>query len=1291
MRPGAGQGAPAPTQSQIPLLDLVPGAAQAPSAAPALVGGGSGTLADGAGTPLDGSGTLTDGAGKAAEGPGKMAGGARGSELGRAYGMLPPPPVVTSVESLIRSYSGSGSGSGTNSPPGAGGVGLVIRGASEQTLGSGSPPAARRSVDVSSPAHSPARQASLSGSPGSLGGARRSLVPHWLEAGGGAGGGGDGRRPSKNLDMAGQDLLARAVGKALERTNNYELGVGLPVYELVKSNQRLKAQLNAYKALLLLVFTISFLALMIKVRNTALAGEQTLALMELFLNEEFHYIAEPPGLFGGEAPFFKKKYADVQSEAEWWQWASGPLMQGLFGGGSAPASGSPGPLYGFPRPTAFGQLYLLGGSNGGVLMRSSRVPPVGCGIAGLSASQVCYPEWEEGEQDTAPFGNLSAFALAEPLSSARSQQLAAKAFNWSQAPYNDFEGTGLGHLGFLDYNQYGYGGYMVDLPANNAGNATVQALLNMLLGGWTDVQTRLISVEFNVFNPDTRIVTACRLFTEVSQTGWVRPSYRFYHIKALAWSKLPGIYWFAFIVFIALLLLFTLAWMRGVLLARRTCSHLSRFNTFFDLALIVLFWVVVARVTQLSNRSSVVSPSALEKTLASQTFTPGIYQTGRAMHDMDALCAVNLVLCAVKFVGFLPFKTTRVLWNTIAAALKDIIVLGLVVFLFWGAFAVGSHTTFGSLGFEDFARVDRTFGTLMVLMFSGALDFNAMREVSFLSAPVFYAIYMIFMWGVMLNLFVAIIVNTYERYSVSQNNFDKWLADNRGAQVGSIVLLHPQVVWSALKRGWLRLRLACVGRRAKECLEIGAKVPPSSFIRRAIPTSLGSMRTTITNSSRNGGSNTHGKARRASAGSSEDEDEPGYVAPAAAQSLSEAMRLVMEQAPGTDRAQVAQDLVLPFRTYFFLCVRQVLWLKAVRKTRQVLQEYSDGSELEGTFVGRWRKEVDFATGDLSRDISLWDSIKHYLRACFKGGGSAVSSKGEAAEERRVSMLMRMAGIGGPDPQQQNQQQQNQQQGRESELAAGGISLVAINSRVGSPESATSMRTQQGTQGAKPPNAVSPALRRERQQIRHALLLQEQLKFERELVELKDGIHQVLRDTASLFRRHRLSFNGIVLATWTLMKDDERLQELHYDQLRELLSPGCLELRRPCALCLEDDISSRAQTLLYNYARLCKRNEVRNGKQQRFPRFHRKPLQRPAPPRQAPPPDDVEQGGAQLAGGALLSSNQAKPGVQQERQRQRQRQQPVPVPPSDNPPPPPNNPPPPQQAQHRYSFIAYKRG
>ena len=134
----------------------------------------------------------------------------------------------------------------------------------------------------------------------------------------------------------------------------------------------------------------------------------------------------------------------------------------------------------------------------------------------------------------------------------------------------------------------------------------------------------------------------------------------------------------------------------------------------------------------------------------------------------DALCSINLVLATVKLVGFMPFKTTRTIYSTMSGVFQDILVLSAVICIFWAGFSIGGHLTFGSLGFFNFDRIDRTFGTLMVLMFSGEFNdpsFNEMREVSFFSSPIFYGMYMIFMWGVMLNLFVAIILIAYERYA----------------------------------------------------------------------------------------------------------------------------------------------------------------------------------------------------------------------------------------------------------------------------------------------------------------------------------------------------------------------------------------------------------------------------------------------------------------------------------------------------------------------------------------------
>ncbi len=73
-----------------------------------------------------------------------------------------------------------------------------------------------------------------------------------------------------------------------------------------------------------------------------------------------------------------------------------------------------------------------------------------------------------------------------------------------------------------------------------------------------------------------------------------------------------------------------------------------------------------------------------------------------------------------------------------------------------------------------------------------------------------------------------------------------------------------------------------------------------------------------------------------------------------------------------------------------------------------------------------------------------------------------------------------------------------------------------------------------------------------------------------------------------------------------MQDNSRLQELDFEEARELLSPGCLEMRRKCRYCNDEEISSRAQRLVELVGKLRKRKVFGTGyNQTRFPRFRRK--------------------------------------------------------------------------------------
>jgi len=890
---------------------------------------------------------------------------------------------------------------------------------------------------------------------------------------------------SRKYTTGGMQLVAQGakIQSSIEKLEDN----GVPLYELFKASRLVKTQSKVYEGLFFLIFMVLFALIYIELRKVSFAGESTEALLDLFLKEEFTQV-NVPGLEDQE-PFFQKTYDDIKTLEEFWLWVFGPLLNGLYFGPYGVNYTSNQQKFGLPMDT--GQLYVLGSSTGGVLFRSFRILPGNCKApdqvyqtASIGSPQ-CYGKWDPSHEQTDSFGP------------------GTTGFTYTQNFGSSLEGTYLGEL-YFNRNQYGSGGYGVDLPTNNGGNQVFNTINSLFQGNWADVATRAISAEFQVFDPATNVLTACRFFTEFSQTGNVRPSYRFYHINAVMWKDLGGFYIFLSIVFLVLLVFFTFKWFARIFSATNLSRTILRWNVLFDSIVLVLFWVSISKLAYLASKE-VMSVSSLQETLNNQGFTGGLFADAESYHSVDALVSIILMLATVRLISFLPFKTTKTIWATLTGSVKDIVILGLVIILFWAGFSTGAHLTFGNLGFEDFDRIDRTFGTLMVLMFSGDMDYNAMRDVSFMSAPIFYAVYMIFMWGVMLNLFVAIIVITYERFSDVQQNFDNWKKEHHGTERVCIIMTDPQKVYHKCRQAWLELKRRSYGSKFKD--EVQGPM---------IELSERSKTPEISEASK----------------------------------LREQMQEVLRESIST-RDESSRSLNHPFKQYFRKQVHRVMWAKEVEKTRRMIEEIDEKHAREGAFIKKWRREVDYAqergTGHETLYIFFWNLC---CRCCPKRA---------------------------------------QQNDDESEASIDGEKLLSgpSSKSVGSSQSLT----QEGL--------------RRREQIQQYYLLNEVIRQERELCNAKSEIQKILSDTQKLFKKHRVSFNRLLRKAWNNTSDEERLEEIKLAEIKEMLSPGCVEERRKCKLCSQQEIDARAQKLITHYLFLKKRKAALAGKKKmRRPRIRR---------------------------------------------------------------------------------------
>jgi len=868
-------------------------------------------------------------------------------------------------------------------------------------------------------------------------------------------------------------LLRRSTNmRAPDEFDAISNGDGIPLYELVKGSRRINAERRCLEGLLFLLFTVLFGVLVVWTRKTSYAAETTETVLDLFVNEEFKALDVQS--LADEDVFFYKSYSDIRTREEWWQWAFGPLLDGLFYGEVSFEEES------MTRLTLLknlSQLYVLGGETGGIVIRTARVKPTPCGVI----DRMCYGAWDESNDVVSKENFLNPDVSIDPLFE--------KAFEYRESGLgSEFRGTLLGEF-IWGLNDFGPNGFYLDLPANNAGNLTVRAFESLFGADYIDEATRVIAVEFNVFSPVTKVVTAARLFTEISQTGLVRPSFRFYHLNALMFSDFGGL-WFFVAVFFALLVVFTINWFYQCLCAHNFVRHISRWVVIFDALILFLFWLSVCRIMLLTLTCPVLLEEQFYETYERGGFTNNVFECARSYHNVDATCSITLMVATVKLVGFMPFKTTRTIWSTLEGATKDILVLGSVVLMFWAGFAIGSHLTFGSLGLSEFNRIDRTFGTLMVLMFSGSVDFNAMRDISFYSAPFFYALYMIFMWGVMLNLFVAIIVLTYERHTDVQQNFENWVNQHHGVDWGCIVLTYPEIFAHKIRTVFFKARVAMFYRSDVQ------KLANSPRIRKNRPKGQEEL-----------------------------------------SQLRNLMQIIKCARDPAERAAASEQLGYPYRKYLQRVVREMMWRRALRRTKIVLKYLMDDDEQADSFLSKWREEFTFAKGTSHTAIQLHTLLMSWF-------WPSLLSRQQQAPARQDSFL----------------------------TLAGSMQSHALRSGTNSDGSFQSFQ-----------------FRANSHRILKLVRLQKIQRKEEQLIKHKKIIQGVIESTRKNFFKHRIDFDGILRFAWRKTKsEEERLRNLDLGDLEEMFSPGCSNTE--CPHCKNIDVTELAKQLLLNYSELKKSRE-----------------------------------------------------------------------------------------------------
>ncbi|XP_017116014.1 polycystic kidney disease 2-like 2 protein [Drosophila elegans] len=300
---------------------------------------------------------------------------------------------------------------------------------------------------------------------------------------------------------------------------------------------------------------------------------------------------------------------------------------------------------------------------------------------------------------------------------------------------------------------YRTGGYTVDLDYDKEKNLkTITDLKNI---HWLDRGSRLSLIEFNLYNENTDIFQSVKLIAEIPPTGGVIPQahlqtvkeYSFFTDRSMVMTVIY-IFWYIMIIYYTIQEVFELR------KAGFKNYFFSMLNILDCVILLGCYLALVYNVWHTFWVQSITARARVELT----------YQS------LDVLCFWNIIyvdmmailafLVWIKIFKFISFNKTLVQFTTtLKRCSKDLAGFSLMFGIVFLAYAQLGLLLFGTKH-PDFRNFITSILT-MIRMILGDFQYNLIEQANRVLGPIYFLTYILLVFFILLNMFLAIIMETY--------------------------------------------------------------------------------------------------------------------------------------------------------------------------------------------------------------------------------------------------------------------------------------------------------------------------------------------------------------------------------------------------------------------------------------------------------------------------------------------------------------------------------------------------
>ncbi|KAM8717323.1 hypothetical protein ACLKA7_004083 [Drosophila subpalustris] len=302
-------------------------------------------------------------------------------------------------------------------------------------------------------------------------------------------------------------------------------------------------------------------------------------------------------------------------------------------------------------------------------------------------------------------------------------------------------------------NTYNSGGYTVDLTYDKEENLKI--IENLKSNRWLDRGSRLCLVEFNLYNENTDIFQSAKFIAEIPPTGGVLPQTHLQTVKHFSFITDKSL--FMSVVFIFWYIMIIYYNINEINEIRK-----SGFKIYFKSLLNILdsFILVFCYLALIYN----VWHTLKVKRLITEA------KVGEKYQSLDTLCLVNTIyvdmmailafLVWIKIFKFISFNKTLVQFTTtLKRCSKDLAGFSLMFGIVFLAYAQLGLLLFGTKH-PDFRNFITSILTMM-RMILGDFQYNLIEQANRVLGPIYFLTYILLVFFILLNMFLAIIMETY--------------------------------------------------------------------------------------------------------------------------------------------------------------------------------------------------------------------------------------------------------------------------------------------------------------------------------------------------------------------------------------------------------------------------------------------------------------------------------------------------------------------------------------------------